>query len=279
MRALLLLLVCVSVAHAKPARWQTLPLPPAMPAATSTGTVTVGSARIYYATYGKGTPLILLHGGMGNSDHFGFQLPALVDTFRVITIDSRGHGRSTLGKAKLSYHAMAADVLAVMDHLEVKRAAFAGWSDGGAIALDLAVHHPARVSKVFVIGTNYSASGNKPRRGKPPATTFSKYTAKCRTDHARMNPRPKSFNALVAALLPVWRRPGGFTHDDLKSIKAPTMVALGDHDEIIETAHTEEMADLIPKGDFLVLENASHFAMWQAPDDFNRALIAFLTAN
>ena len=96
-RALALVMLVASIGAAAPKprsrpapkpRWQTLPLPPAMPAATTSGTVEVGGARIYYAIYGTGDPVILLHGGLGNSDHFGFQLPALIDKFQVIAIDS-----------------------------------------------------------------------------------------------------------------------------------------------------------------------------------------------
>ena len=144
MRARLLLLLALplalalalapSVALAKP-RWQELPLPlPAMPAATSTGRVDVAGASLYYAIYGKGEPVILLHGGLGNADHFANQVPALADKFQVIAIDSRGQGRSTLSKATLTYRGMADDVIAVMDKLELQKAAIVGWSDGGEIA-------------------------------------------------------------------------------------------------------------------------------------------------
>jgi len=274
----LTLVVGFTTAHAKPARWETLPLPPAMPKPASSGIVASKGAKIFYATHGKGDAVILLHGGMGNGDHFSAQVIALRDTFKLIVIDTRGHGRSSLGKAKLSYHLMAADVLAVMDTLKLERAAIVGWSDGGAIGLDLAVLEPTRVSRLFIIGTNYDAHGSKPRRGKPPSTTFNQYTAKCRADHTRLGNTAKSFQAQITAMLPVWRNPGGFTKDQIRSIKAPTLVALGDHDEIIEQAQIEEMSKLIPKGQLAIFENTSHFAMWQDPKAFNKVLLEFLTA-
>src|SRR5690349_3825884 len=89
----------VSSASAKP-RWEELPLPPAMPPAASKGEVDVGGSKIYYAIYGKGDPVILLHGGLGNADHFSHQVPALADKFQVIVIDSRGQGRSTMSLSK-----------------------------------------------------------------------------------------------------------------------------------------------------------------------------------
>jgi len=274
-RIALVLVALAGVAYAGPARWEQLPMPPAMPQAASHGHVETGGAQIYYATYGtRGEPVILLHGGMGNADHFGFQVPALADRFRVIVIDSRGHGRSTLANSKLTYHAMADDVIAVMDALQLPAAAIVGWSDGGEIALDLAIHHPDRVSKLFVFGANYDARGTKPR--KQSSATFNAYAAKCRSDFAKLAKNPKSYEATVGALLPVWRDPRLFTKDQLRSIKAPTLVADGDHDEIIALDQVKEMATLIPNARLVVFENTSHFALWQDPTAFNAALVDFL---
>lgn len=259
-------------------RWETLPLPPAMPAATTTGFVTVDDAKIFYATYGKGTtPVVLLHGGLGNADHFGFQLPALVEKYKVIAIDSRGQGRSTLSKNKLSYHVMAGDVLAVMDALKLDAAAIVGWSDGGAIALDLAINHPKRVSKLFVFGTNYHSDGSKPRKG-PSAQTFNKYVVKCKSDYMKISKTPAQYDAVVSSLGPIWRSAGGFSKDQMRSIKAPTVIADGDRDEIIFLDHIKEMALLIPNAKLVVFKDASHFAIWQDPDSFNKALVDFLDA-
>lgn len=273
----LLVLLVPALVLAKP-RWEELPLPPAMPAPAASGFVDAHGAKIYYAVHGKPSnpPVILLHGGLGNSDHFAFQLPALVDKFHVIVIDSRGQGRSTLSTAKLTYHAMAEDVIAVMDTLGVAHAHLAGWSDGGTIALDLAIHHPDRVGRVFVLGTNYDAKGQRPRTKS--SATFARYAAKCRKDHAKLSGLSgRAFDATAAALLPLWRAPVTFTQADLRSIKAPTLLALGDHDEIIDLAQVKEMATLIPHGELRVFADASHFVMWQDPAAVNAALVAFLS--
>jgi pimeloyl-ACP methyl ester carboxylesterase len=265
----------------KKERWQTIPLPPAMPKAEASGHVELpDGAQIYWASYGTpaAPPVILLHGGLGNGDHFGFQVPALVDKFRVIAIDSRGQGRSTLGKSKtkLSYHSMAGDVIAVMDALALKRASIVGWSDGGAIALDLGIHYQDRVEKLFVFGTNYDAKGSKSRSGYSP--TFAAYGAKCRSDFAKLSKSPKSFDAVATALLPVWRDPGSFTKDQLRSIQAHTLISDGDRDEIIVLDQIKEMAALIPNGKLVIFRDTSHFALWQDPTTFNQALVDFLTS-
>ena len=257
-------------------RWQQLPLPPAMPEAAEHGLVSVAGASIYYAIYGRGEPVVLLHGGLGNADHWAFQVPALAAQFEVIAIDSRGQGRSTRTRAPVSYDQMASDVIAVLDHLHVARASIVGWSDGGEIALKLAIQHPERVAKLFVFGANYDVNGSKPRGA--PAATFTHYAAKCRADYQRLSHTPRAFDALVEWLLPVWRNPMGFTKDQLRAIQAPTMVADGDHDEIIVLDQIVEMSKLIPHAQLQVFAGTSHFALWQDPDDFNKVLLQFLTA-
>jgi pimeloyl-ACP methyl ester carboxylesterase len=280
--AIAVLVAMTALADAKPPRWQTCPLPPAMPKAVSTGFIDVDGAKIYYATYGKsdGAPVVLLHGGMGNSDHWAFQVPALADTqkLNVIVIDSRGQGRSTRTKSAPSYDAMASDTLAVMDHLKVDKAAIVGWSDGGEVALKLGIHHADRVTRLFIFGANYDANGSKPRGGRP-AATFNTYSAKCRADYAKLSKTPKQFNDLVQWLLPIWRNPMGFSKDQLTAITAPTIVADGDHDEIIVLAQIEEMAKLIPNAQLQVFKDTSHFALWQDPASFNKVLVDFLTAH
>jgi pimeloyl-ACP methyl ester carboxylesterase len=276
--AIAVLIALASTASADTPRWQTCPLPPAMPEAASHGTVGIDGAEIYYATYGQGAPVILLHGGLGNSDHWSNQVPALAEHFRVIAIDSRGQGRSTRTRAPVSYDTMASDVLAVMDKLELTRASIVGWSDGGEIALKIAIMHPERVDHLFVFGTNYDVNGSKPR-GSQRSATFTAYAAKSRADYLKLSKAtPRQFDELVDWLLPVWRNPMGFTKEQLRGIQATTMVADGDHDEIIVLAQVEEMAQLIPHAKLAVLKDTSHFALWQDPTDFNHVLIEFLSS-
>jgi pimeloyl-ACP methyl ester carboxylesterase len=276
--ALIALTAAASSASGDVPRWQTCPLPPPMPEPASHGTVGVDGAEIYYATYGKGAPVILLHGGLGNSDHWSNQVPALAEHFRVIAIDSRGQGRSTRTRAPISYDAMANDVLAVMDSLQLPRASIVGWSDGGEIALKLAISHPDRVDHLFVFGTNYDVNGSKPR-GSQRSATFAAYAAKSRVDYLKLSKgTPRQFDELVDWLLPVWRNPMGFTKEQLRGIQATTMVADGDHDEIIVLAQVEEMAQLIPHAKLAVLKDTSHFALWQDPTDFNHVLLEFLSS-
>ena len=104
-------------------------------------------------------------------------------------------------------------------------------------------------------------------------------TARCRSEYARLSTAGLPYNAVVEALLPLWRNPTGITKDQLRGIKAPVMMADGDHDEIIMIDQIEEMARLIPNAQLKVFDDASHFALWQDPESFNRAMVEFLTSS
>src|SRR5713101_5059181 len=133
-----------------------------LPVASDQGFVEHDGARIWYATYGAGSTVILLHGGLGHSGNWGYQVPALVESgYRAVLIDSRGHGRSTRDARPYSYELMASDVLAVMDALDLETASLVGWSDGACIALILGRTAPARVTGVFFFACNMDPSGVK----------------------------------------------------------------------------------------------------------------------
>ncbi|MEZ4712724.1 MAG: alpha/beta hydrolase [Caldilineaceae bacterium] len=133
-----------------------------LPAPAAQGYVEHDGARIWYATFGSGQPVILLHGGLGHSGNWGYQVPALVDNgYRAIVIDSRGHGRSTRDGRPYSYELMASDVLAVIDALQLAQADFVGWSDGAVIALILARQTPARVCNRFLLWLQYGSQRRK----------------------------------------------------------------------------------------------------------------------
>ncbi len=123
-----------------------MPPTPALPTPELSGTAPVNGIRLWYAVYGHGDPVILVHGGLANSDYWGLQIPVLARRYQVIVLDSRGHGRSTRTAAPIGYDAMASDVLALMDTLQVRKAALVGWSDGAIIGLDIAIHHPERLA-------------------------------------------------------------------------------------------------------------------------------------
>jgi pimeloyl-ACP methyl ester carboxylesterase len=271
--ALVLLLGLTAHTHAEP-RWATLPPTPALPKATRSGHVPVDGVKIWYAEFGQGAPVILLHYGLGHASQWGHQVPVLAKRHRVVVIDSRGHGRSTRDEHAFSYGLMASDVVAVMKHLRIERAAIAGLSDGAIVGLELAVHHPDRVTGLFAFAANSDPSGV--REDGLQAPTFVAYQARVEKEYAALSDTPAEYKAFVDAIGKMWATEPNLTTEDLRSIKAPTWIVDGDRDELIKREHTERMAAAIPGAGLFLLPEVSHFAPWQDPALFNDALVRFL---
>ena len=251
---------------------------PSVPfAPTKTGQVQNRGARIWYATYGAGIPVVLLHGGLGHSGNWGHQVTALVQRgYQPIVIDSRGHGRSTRDEQPYTYQLMASDAAAVMDTLGISRAPLVGWSDGSCTALVLAAHNPDRVSGVFFFACNMDPSGAKPINELPPIVSrcFNRHVA----DYAQLSATPDQFPAFHQAVTRMMQTEPNFTAQELASITVPVTIALGEHDEFIHRDHAEYLARTIPDAKFTLLEGVSHFAPLQRPTLFNQAILEFLSA-
>ncbi len=263
-------------ALAEEPRWMLLPPTPTLPPPRDAGTVMVNGAHIWRAVFGAGDPVVLLHGGLANSDYWGDLVRALSNTHEVIVIDSRGHGRSDTDGRPYGYRLMADDVLGVMDGLKLGAAAIIGWSDGAIIGLDIALRHPERLSRLFAYGANYDLSGVRDAREVLASPVFAAFIARARTEYAALSPTPGCFDALRAGVEAMWRREPNYTPDELRSIRVKTWIVDGDHDEAIKLAHTKQMASLIP-GARLVIEPAtSHFAFLQDPRRFYADVAEFL---
>jgi pimeloyl-ACP methyl ester carboxylesterase len=260
-------------AHAQEV-WQTLPVPPAMPKPAESGMAPVNDIEMYYAVYGEGEPVLLIHGGLGHADVWGFQVPALAENHKVIVADSRGHGRSTRSEQPFGYELMADDYLALLDHLGIDKTALVGWSDGGIIGLDIAIHHPERLSGLYAFAANYVPEGVKETVGNDP--TFGGYIERASGDYARLSPTPGEFDAFVEQISQMWASQPQYTEDQLRAIPVRTVIFSGEHDEAIKLEHTEDMAELIPNARLEIMKDASHFAMWQQPEAFNASVQNFL---
>src|SRR6266849_3151334 len=148
------------------------------------GCVEHDGAQIRYATYGAGSPVILLHGGLGHGGNWGYQVPALVGGYQVVLMDSRGHGRSTRDERRFSYELLASDVLA-------------GWSDGACTALVLSGKASSRIAGVFFFACNMDPSGVKPFATTP---ALNRCFSRHKKDYARLSATPDRFKELVEAI-------------------------------------------------------------------------------
>jgi pimeloyl-ACP methyl ester carboxylesterase len=269
----LLLLLSLQATHSEPL-WQTLPPTPAPVAREHIGHAEVNGISLCYATVGHGSPVVLLHGGLSNSDYWGNQIKVLAPRHTVIIMDSRGHGRSTRDARPYGYDLMADDVMALLDTLHIAKPDVVGWSDGAILGLDLAIRHPDRVGKVFAFAANTVTSGVQ--EGVEKAPVFAQFIERARLEYARLSATPKDYDAFVAQITKMWETEPSWTDAQLRSIRTPVLVVDGDHDEAIKRAHTEYIAATIPGAGLLILPNTSHFAFLQDPALFNAALLHFL---
>ncbi|HZY67865.1 MAG TPA: alpha/beta hydrolase [Devosia sp.] len=248
--------------------------PTPLPPSEQEGYVELAGARIWYSSVGQGPAVVLLHGGMGNSANWGFQVPALLAAgYRAILIDSRGQGRSSADGGPLSYDRMAEDTLAVLDHLRIDRAAFVGWSDGAVTSLVLSEKHPDRSAGVFFFACNVDPSGAKP-------FVYTDIIGRClsrhRKDFGALSPNPDGFQATSETVSHMQSTQPNYTAEDLGRVRILFWSVIGEGDEFIEQEHAAYLARSVPGGELHVLPGVSHFAPVQRPGTFNREMLAFL---
>jgi pimeloyl-ACP methyl ester carboxylesterase len=269
----LLALAVFSVPATATPQWLTLPPTPTLPASAHSGMAPVNGIKIWYAEFGRGEPVILLHGGLANADYWGEQVPVLAAHYRVIVMDSRGHGRSTRNAEPFGYDLMASDVLGLMDFLKIRKAAIVGWSDGAILGLDIAIHHPERLTKLFAFAANSDPSGVSDIGS---SVVFNAYIARAAKEYEALSPTPHEYGAFLAQIEKMWATQPHFTAAQLESISVPVWIVDADHDEAIKRENTEFMAAHIPGAGLLLQPEVSHFSFIQDPQQFNSDVLHFL---
>ena len=237
----------------------------------------VRGLRLWYEVRGQGAPLLLLHGGAGNSRQFEKQVPAFERTRTLILPDCCCQGRTSCRDSLLTYHAMAEDVLALLDRLGVKQVDVMGWSDGGNIALDLAMHHPERIRRVVTFGANFSPTGlNDADREWNAHATPESLGPGTRAGWIELAPDSTRYEDAMTRVLALWREQPNWTPADLGRIRARVLVCAGDHD-VIRRDHTEALAKAIPGARLWIVPGASHGAMLEKPELVNPRVLEFFS--
>lgn len=255
--------------------WLTLPLPNALPAPVQKGYISVNGIDLHYVTYGEGSPVLLIHGGLGSSDWWWNQIAVLQKSHQVIAFDSRGNGRSTRTSEAFSYELLMSDTLLLLEHLQIESTFVVGWSDGAIIGLLLAAHHPDKVKGVFAFGVNTSLSGLK--KGFEHSPTFLAAFKRAEHEYKKISKTPDEFALFVQQISVLWANDPDLSDDMLKAIAVPVTIAIGMHDEGILLSHTRHIVALIPNAKLVIFQNASHFAPLQIPLEFNRKLLKAIT--
>lgn len=226
---------------------------------------TINGNRIYYETYGTGTPLLLLHGALESIQAFGNQIPALSRQFKVIAVDTRGHGKSTADTTRLTYELYAADMYQLLNTLKLDSVNVLGWSDGGNTGLILAMQHPEKVRKLAVMGANlYNDHTAVQEWVNDTLRQQIKRLEQTSSSGHDFELRVKRTLLTEPHVLPA----------SLQAIKCPVLVMAGEKD-VIKEAHTELIANSIPNGHLLIFKKATHDAPREIPDQFNKAILDF----
>lgn len=221
--------------------------------------------QLAYTETGAGEPLFPLHGNGEDRSYFGAQIPAFSAAYRVIAVDTRGHGLSPRGSAPFTLSQFADDLAALMDSLGIGRANILGFSDGGNIALVFALRYPGRVNRLIVDGANLYPTGVKFPVLLFIDTQFMLQSfLSAFSESAR---RKREFLGLMACQPHIRPRALG-------RLSCPTLVIAGTRD-VIRERHTKRIARSIP-GSRLALLTGSHSVAMESPQAFNRTVLDFL---
>jgi pimeloyl-ACP methyl ester carboxylesterase len=223
---------------------------------------------LYYETYGKGEPLLIIHGNGGSIDSWIYQIPYFARSYHVIVADSRAQGQTKDAGDSLSYEMMTDDLNALLDTLHVDSCYVIGWSDGGINGLLMAIRHPDKVKKLAVTGANLW-----------PDTTAVNLVVYNWAMFYNASLRKSDTSAAVHQQLKLAHLLSYEPHITLAqvhTIQCPTLVMGGDHDVILPQ-HTLLIAQHIPRSYCWILPNSGHSTPIYYKDDFNRAVGKFFS--
>ncbi|MCK9627426.1 MAG: alpha/beta hydrolase [Bacteroidales bacterium] len=224
----------------------------------------VGNVKIYYESYGKGEPLVILHGNGNSIKDMSHQISFFSKDYHVIAIDSRGRGKSELGPDSLTYDILADDVAGLLTKIGLDSAYVIGYSDGGIIALIMGIKHPKSVKKIAVYGANVTPDTNALYPG------FIEPTKRKRIQAEQMLAKKdttKNWKVIQQRYRMVEFQPR-LSSADLGRIKVPVLVLSADRD-IIKLEHTLFIYKSIPYANLCIFPDATHRVPREQPELFN----------
>ena len=237
----------------------------------------VNGLQLYYEIHGSGRPLVLLHGGLLTIDlNFGPVLAPLAASRQVIAVELQGHGHTADTDRELTIDALAGDVLALLDHLEVAEADLFGFSLGGLVSYAVALAAPSRVGKMIVA----SADAHRPPGresvpvGEDLLPTADDFEA-MRAAYLEVAPDPAHFEEFAARNAAMVHKCPPLTAEELGSLRVPTMLVFGDRD-FSPLADVLELFALLPDAQLAVLPGTTHMGVTQRPDRLLSLIMPFL---
>lgn len=242
----------------------------------------IDDARIYYEMAGNpsGPSLVFLHGGLGNITDFNSVLDSFLADFRCIGIDFRGHGKSTIGSAKLTYQQHQTDVETVLAHAGIDSCSLLGFSDGGTTAYRIAIKNPLKIKAIATIGAKYRCDASDPVFPLLQGMTSEKWEQRFPESVAyyhSTNPAP-DFDALVNAVVSLWTDPGdsGYPGDAIEQIVAPALILRGDRDHLFTLKAAVDLLGHLKGANFFNIPFAGHEAHRESGPCFSMVVQDFL---
>ena len=251
--------------------------------------VKVNSLNMYYEDTGNGPPLVLIHGGIATvSMNWAPSIPKFSEHFRVIALDSRGHGKTNNPSGEFSFRLMADDTVALIKELNLEKPILFGWSDGGQIVLEIGMHYPG-LAKALIAGgvlaeisEHYSDFMKLIGVNGPGDVDFDKFQktyaefAEAVIDlHSSVYGADYFEKVLFVNISKMWANPEGFPGDKLSKIEDPTLVLQGDRDEAIPLEDSVRIYRLIPNAELAIVPNADHGAVISQADRFADVVIEY----
>jgi pimeloyl-ACP methyl ester carboxylesterase len=208
----------------------------------------VNGIDLYYEIHGTGKPLIMLHGGFGNTEMFSALSPALASNHQVIAVDLYGHGRTALTDRPMTFANMADDIAGLIEHLELAKAAVLGFSLGGAVAIQTAIRHPEQVEKLVLISTPFKRSGWHPEMSAGMTTFAPEFfmNTPIYESYVQLAPKKEDFPRLVANMREMLSQDYDWT-EQVSALKMPVLIIAGDADGL-PPSHAVEFFALLGGG-------------------------------
>jgi pimeloyl-ACP methyl ester carboxylesterase len=257
-----------------------------------TGYVSVNDLQMYYEIHGTGQPLVLLHGAFSAIEtSFGQLLPGLAESRQVVAVELQAHGRTADIDRPLTLEALADDVAAAIDQLGLGRADIFGYSTGAAVALQLVLRHPDVVRKLALASVTYTMAGVHPglMEGLGEMTPDMMHGSPWHDEYVRIAPHPEDFPKLFAKKTAMDRQIKDLPAEAISSIKAPTLLIIGDSD-LVRPEHAVEMFRLLgggvfgdtpaglPASQLAILPGTSHVTVVNRADLLVPMITSFLDA-
>lgn len=242
------------------------------------GYAPVNGLKMYYEVHGTGEPLVMLHGGMSTIGTFYRILPPLAKRRQIIAVEQQGHGHTADIDRPFSFEQMADDTASLLQQLGIKKADVFGYSDGGMVALELAIWHPKLIRKLAISSAVYNMDGYYPeiKEGLPHMTADA-LPSQMREAYEAVAPQPENWPKLVAKAAEHARNFSGMRPEEMQAIKAPALVMVADGD-IVRIQHAEELSRLL-RTELVVLPDSDHVSyLLEQPEVLLSKLTAFLDA-